>query len=191
MIQNTHNFEKILGKYVNLREVEIEDSAFILELRMNERLSRYISKISTNLHKQINYLKNYKSLNNQWYFIIENKKGEALGTIRIYHYPEYSNYPQYSEAGNLGTGSWLMKEGSSPLESIESDYLCKDFFFNTLNQEFTPMEINKDNRTVIAFHNKWGTKPIGDIGHSYTYRLYKDDYLRNKPYFNRFLYGSK
>jgi hypothetical protein len=189
MIKNTHDFDKIVGKYVNLREANIEDSTFILKLRTNEKLSKYVSKISSDLQKQIDYLNKYKSLENEWYFIVENKKEEPLGTIRIYPYPDYPEYPNYSEVGNLGTGSWLMNEGSSPLESIESDYLVKDFFFNILNNNYTPMEINKENKTVIAFQNKWGNKMVGDIGHSYTYRLYKDDYIKNKTYFARFLYG--
>jgi len=191
MTKNTHDFKKIVGKYVNLREVEIKDCAFILKLRTNEKLSKYINQTSSDLQRQIDYINKYKSLENEWYFIIENKKEEPLGTIRIYPYPDYPKYPEYSEAGNLGTGSWLMKDGSSPLESIESDYLVKEFFFNVLNINFTPMEINKENKTVIVFQNKWGNKMIGDIGHSYTFRLYKDDYLKNKSYFNKFLYGSK
>ena len=191
MIKNTNNFKKIVGKYVNLREVKIEDCAFILKLRTNEKLSKYINQTSPDLQRQVDYINKYKSIENEWYFIIENKKEEPVGTIRIYPYPDYPKYPQYSEAGNLGTGSWIMKDGSSPLESIESDYLVKEFFFNVLNINFTPMEIDKENKTVIAFHCKWGTKMIGDIEHSYTFRLYKDDYIKNKSYFTKFLYGSK
>ena len=48
-MKNTHNFPKIEGKYVNLREAEISDSAFILNLRTHAKKSRFIHKTDNDL----------------------------------------------------------------------------------------------------------------------------------------------
>ena len=75
----------INGRYVNLRDVELSDATFILALRTNEKKAKFLSKTENNLDKQVNYLKRYKQLENEWYFIIENKKHEPLGTVSIYN----------------------------------------------------------------------------------------------------------
>lgn len=40
MAKNTHDFKPIEGKYVNLREVTIDDAAFILQLRTTLQVKR-------------------------------------------------------------------------------------------------------------------------------------------------------
>ena len=96
--------EMLQGKHVNLREVTLDDAAFILELRTNDKKSRFLHKTENDLQRQVDYLTHYLTLDDEWYFIIENKKHEPLGTIRIYdvHYPRFTG------------GSWIMKEGSTP-----------------------------------------------------------------------------
>ena len=49
---NTHNFEKIQGKYINLREAQIEDSAFILSLRTDPNKSQFLNKTIILLKEQ-------------------------------------------------------------------------------------------------------------------------------------------
>lgn len=68
---NTHNFEKIQGKYINLREAQIEDSAFILSLRTDPNKSQFLNKTENSLEKQEAYMRRYKTLDNEWYYIIE------------------------------------------------------------------------------------------------------------------------
>ena len=79
----------IEGKNTNLRLVEIEDAEFILNLRLDQTKSRYISKVENDLTKQINWLKDYKkreSEKKEYYFIIEDKVHEKYGVVRLYDF---------------------------------------------------------------------------------------------------------
>jgi hypothetical protein len=192
-LKNTHSYPKIEGKYVNLREAEVDDSEFILELRTNPEKARYINKTDSDLNKQIQYMKNYKTLDNEWYFIIEDKEKAPIGTICIYQYPLLRDTwinPENNKCF-LGVGRWLMKTGALPMEGSEGDYLAKKFFFETLKQCFHPMYIHEQNTTVFNFQKKWGAKVVGwneEIKH-HLLELRKEDYEKNKQYFERFLYG--
>ena len=44
MAKNTHDFKPIEGKYVNLREVTIDDAAFILQLRTTGKAVNFFIK---------------------------------------------------------------------------------------------------------------------------------------------------
>ena len=195
-MKNTHDFKPIEGKYVNFREAEIEDSKFILSLRTDPQKSRFIHKTSKKKKKQIEYMRRYKTLDDEWYFIIENKKNVPIGTQRIYPYPKLAECwvnPHNSSKGILGPGSWVLKSGLSPMESIESDYLIKIFFFETLGQPVHPMMVHENNKTVLSFHQKWGAEIFGydDASKHYLLNLTKNDFEKNKGYFEKFLYGRR
>lgn len=194
MLKNTHDFKPLEGKYVNLREAEVEDAAFILALRTDPKKSRFIHQTDPDLQKQIEYMKHYKTLEDEWYFIIENKQHEPLGTNSVYPYPPLTKEwisTENPEKGILGPGRWLIKDGANPMESIESDYLIKLFFFETLNLNDLPMMIHEDNKTVLNFHKKWGVKIIGyeeKIKH-HLLMMQKSDFEKNRRFFETFIYG--
>lgn len=200
-MKNTHDFPKIEGKYVNLREAEIDDSEFILNLRTDPDKAKYIHSTDPDLGKQIQYMKRYKTLDNDWYFIIEDKNGASIGTNAVYPYPIFTenwrdkvaSIHYNEEVGVMGTGRWLMVNNLNPVMGMESDILIKDFFFNVLNLPFTPMLIHKENLSVLKFHQTWGAKIIGwreDIK-QHMLELTKEDYLKTKTVFERMVYGRK
>ena len=171
MIKNTHDFKPLEGKYVNLREVELNDAAFILSLRCNEKKSRFLHKTENNLEKQIEYLKRYKTLDNEWYFIIENKRHTPLGTTRI-----------YDVQGNRYTpGSWLMKDGSLPEETLEGSLLAGKMAYEVLGFEKGFFDVRKGNKRVIRFHLSGGAKIIGEDEDNYYFEATKESYLKIKP----------
>ena len=169
--------EKLKWKYVNLREVEISDAAFILALRTDEKKSRFLHKTENNLQKQIDYLKRYKALDNEWYFIIENKKGKPLGTVRIYNV----NPP------NFTGGSWLMTNDALPEETIEGDLILKEYAFEVLGFEKSCFEVRKGNKKVIRYHQMCGAKIVGENEIEYLFELTKQDYEDIKEKLNSML----
>lgn len=181
---NNHDFKKIEGKYINLREAEISDSEFILSLRTDEKKSRYIHQTDSDLNKQIEYMKRYKTLKNEWYYIIENKHNKSLGTISIY---PHKNTTQYE----YEIGRWLMSNESNVFESIESDLLVKKIFFEEFNFISTPITVHKNNTNVIKFHNSWNAKKISTYDDFYILELTREIYLQNKDKFYSFIYRNK
>lgn len=173
MIKNTHDFKPIEGKYVNLREAEIEDAAFILFLRCNEKKSRFLNKTENDLEKQTAYLKRYKTLDNEWYFIIENKKHDPLGTCRM-----------YNVCGTQYTGgSWLMKDGSLPEETLEGAILARRMAFEELGFEKDCFDVRKANKKVVRFHKLWGSKIVSENEIDYFFEMTRDIFMQNKQRF--------
>ena len=162
----------VIGKYVNLREVTQEDAAFILDLRCNEKKSRFLNKTEYDIGKQKNYIKRYLTLDNEWYFIIENKNHKPLGTIRIYDVKG----KQYTG------GSWLMVDGASIQETIEGDLLLNDFAFNTLGFELDFYDVRKGNKKVIRYHLQKGSRLVGESDIDYFFELTKDEFNVWKKY---------
>lgn len=172
MIKNTHDFKPLEGKYVNLREAEIEDAAFILALRTDPKKSRFIHQTDQDLNKQIEYMKRYKTLDDEWYFIIENKKGEPLGTSRIYDVKG----KQYTG------GSWLMKTGSLPEESLEGNLLAREMAFEKIGFEKDCFDVRKGNKKVVRFHQLTGAKIVAENDIDYFFEITRDEYNQHKQF---------
>ena len=146
---------QLKSKNVNLRLVEESDAQFILELRLNDSLNRYLSTVDDNLSKQIKWINNYKKRETQkeeFYFIIENKKNELIGSVRLYDFLENS----------FSWGSWILNNKKSPTSAIESALLVYQFGFNDLSFQKSHFEVMKKNKNVISFHEKWGAQRTGE-----------------------------
>ena len=177
MIKNTHNFKPIKGKYVNLREAEVDDAIFILALRCDEKKSRFLHKTENNLEKQIEYLKHYKTLDNEWYFIIENKQHKPKGTIRLYNIHD----------NQFTGGSWLMVSDALPEESIEGDILAGQYAFEKLGFEQSVFDVRKKNKKVVRYHLISGSKIIDETNEDYIFKTTKEDFLYKQRKFMNML----
>lgn len=162
--------EMLRGKYVNLREVTIEDAAFILSLRTDEKKARFIHKTDNNLQKQIDYLKHYFTLDNEWYFIIENKQHIPLGTIRIYN----------AKRKEFTGGSWIMNESATPQESFEGDLLLKRYAFEVLCFEKSYFNVYKNHTKVIRYHKMCGSEIVSQTNEEYLFEYTQEIYKNNK-----------
>ena len=164
--------EKLQGKYVNLREVTVDDAEFILKLRCSNK-AKLLHKTENNLQKQIDYIKKYLSSNNEWYFIIEDKNHIQIGTHRIVNIDNF----------NFSTESWIMSDDAKPNETIESFILIVIYAFNVLNLKCQHFYTNKDNKKMILFAKFIGAREVGFDGIEYSYEATRDDY--------RFFRGEK
>lgn len=157
---NTHNFPKIEGRYINLREAEVSDSAFILSLRTDSKKARYIHKTQNDLQKQIAYMQRYKKQDNDWYFIVEDKQGKSLGTNRIY--PTYNKFVLDSHLCFYEIGSWIMSDEASFLQVLESDLLTKQVFYDIYKlDDKNVFTTNPKNTNVLNYHLKFGARKVG------------------------------
>lgn len=141
-----------MGKYVNLREVEIDDAEFILSLRCNAKKSRFLNKTKNDVKMQIQYIRHYQTLNDEYYFIIIDKNLTPLGTIRIYDMKEDS----------FVSGSWLMVDNALNEQILEGNYLMLNFAYNALNYHKFRFDVRKENKKVINFHQAMGAKIVNE-----------------------------
>lgn len=172
---NTYDNALYIGKYTNIRLVREDDAEFILSLRCDEQKSKYLHKTEYNVDKQKEYIKNCLSKDNEWYFIIENKKQEPIGTYRIYDLKDDS----------FCIGSWLMIDNCSPIDMMEGEYLAKMFAFKATGFNKFHFDVRKDNKKVIRYHKMMGAKVVGETELDYLFECTKEDYLNNiKKYLN-------
>jgi len=169
IVQN--NFKH--SKYgIILRLAKISDAKFILELRTDPKLKKYISYTDNNISKQVNWLKNYKKRElerKEYYFIIENNKKERFGTYRIYN----------MESNSFTIGSWLCRSNSPPNVAIKADILCKEFGFYQLNRQICKFDIRKGNKKVIAYHKMFNPDLIDENEWNFYYKLDRKNYKSN------------
>ncbi len=169
----------IAGKTINLRDIEIKDAEFTLNLRLNSKKNKFLNQTSKDLEKQIEYIKRYKNLNNEWYFIIENKASlEPLGTVRI-----------YDVIGNsFCWGSWIIKENAPLITALESAILIYEYAFYNLGFDHVHFDVRKENLRVKAFHERFGATKTRETGLDILYEYTKQDYEKiREKYKNKVL----
>lgn len=158
--------EKIFGKLINLKPVRVEDAEFILELRQDENLNRYISSTSPSLQNQREWIKNYLERENEgkeFYFIVEDKNFNPCGTVRLYNI-------QDKEAT---WGSFMLNSSRPEGASYEVIELSLNFGFEKLNLEKILLDVRKDNSKAIHIYEKFGFSRVGEDELNYYYEILK------------------
>lgn len=156
----------IAGKNINLRDIEISDAQFVLDLRTNDKKSLYLHKTDADIQKQINYINKYKTLKNEWYFIIEDKNGKPLGTVRIYDVI----------GDSFCWGSWLIVDNAPSQTALESALLIYDYAFDYLNFNNVHFDVRKGNVKVQRFHELFGAQRTGETELDILYKYDKETY---------------
>ncbi|MGA1933770.1 GNAT family N-acetyltransferase [Arcobacter sp. YIC-464] len=170
----------IKGKNINLRTVEEIDSSFIFEMRQNKNKTKFLSKISGTVETQRKWISNYKlkeKEKKEFYFVIESKKNEKLGLVRLYDFRDDS----------FCWGSWLIKENAPKTTAIESALQVYEFAFNKLNFKQSHFDVRKNNARVVSFHKRFGAKIVNENNSDYFFRFEKNEYNKTKIKYKRYL----
>lgn len=141
----------IEGKIINLRLVKEEDADFILKLRNDKELSKFISPTNISLEEQIEWIKSYKireNKNKEFYFIVENKEKVCCGTVRIYNI-------DFKMAEGIW-GSFILDKIRPDGASNEVMELSLKFAFENLKLEKLYLDVRKENYKAIHIYEKNG-----------------------------------
>ena len=176
MKKNSHDGVIISGGHVNLREIRIEDAEFILKLRTSEKGLKFLHYTENNLDRQISYLQQYFTKDDEWYFIVETKEYESIGCLSIYDI----------KGDSVCTGRWIMKEGIPFQQSIEADMLLKEFAFSELGAAEIRMDTRHENKNMQAYFRMWGCKEVSKDEELIYVVLPRDVYVINRARVARF-----
>lgn len=172
---------EIIGKNIVLKTVNIEDAKFILEMRLNAKKNKFLSKVDSDLKKQENWIMEYKKKekeNKEFYFLIKSKNdNENLGLIRIYDLTNTS----------FCWGSWLIRENAPKNTAIESALQIYEFGFNKLNFNNSHFDVRKGNNRVIEFHKRFGATIIKETDIDYFFNYTRQDYNSIKEKYKRYM----
>lgn len=133
------------GAAFRLRPVRDEDAGFIVGLRSDPELGRWLNPTSPRVEDQLSWLARYYERPGDYYFVIERlSTGAAEGLIGLYDV----------EGGEAEWGRWLLKPGS--LAAVESAALVYRCAFELLKLEAVCCRTLAANARVVSFHDSCG-----------------------------------
>lgn len=166
----------VIGKNIYLRDMLVEDAAFVLDLRTNKTLNKHLSPTQNDLDKQVQFIQNYKKSLQDFYFVICDKNHESLGVVRIYDIREDS----------FCWGSWIIKPDAPSYTAIESALLIYDFAFYALHYKQSHFDVRKGNSKVISFHQKLGAEMVSEDDLNFYFIYKKQTYLSIREKYKKF-----
>jgi RimJ/RimL family protein N-acetyltransferase len=166
----------ILGKNVIFRNVTVEDASFIVELRTHTKKSTHISKTSNDIKHQEIWLEKYSSDCKQVYFVILNKDGGSVGTVRLYD----------MQGESFCWGSWILKEGTPSSFAIESALLVYCFALS-LGFKKAHFDVRKGNESVWKFHERFGAQKTTETDIDYFYSISHDSIMQSLEKYRKYL----
>lgn len=166
-----------MGKRINLRDVEVSDAEFILTLRLDAELNQYLSATVADTEKQREWIRSYKKREQEWYFIIENKQHEPVGSVRIYDV----------QGDSFCWGSWIVIKSARAYASVESAMLLYDYAFFTLGFAKSHFDVRKENNKVVAFHQRFGAEIVSEDAENYYFNFTRNAYEKTREKYSRML----
>lgn len=179
------NFEiKIYGLYGRL--VNEEDAEFIVKLRTDPMLGKFIHATSPDIFKQKEWIREYQkreSLGLEYYFIFY-KDGVPFGVNRLYHMEKEDRFT---------SGSWICLPNTDTTDVVASSLIPRIIAFEMLDKimEFGVEGCHEDNKKVIKFNQMIGMKIKGtrveEKGKYYTFNMTKEDFYKSKERLEKLL----
>jgi RimJ/RimL family protein N-acetyltransferase len=163
-------------KHIYLRLVQENDVDFILSLRLNSKLNRYLSQIDDDKEAQLSWLRAYKQRELHgldYYFIIVDKNLGDIGLVRVYDI-DYANK-------SFTWGSWVICQDNRPkYVAIESALLSFNFAFYELGLLIANIEVKINNILADDFYHRFGMNYKYQNEDNKYYQLTKTKYTQLK-----------
>jgi RimJ/RimL family protein N-acetyltransferase len=134
------------GIAYRLRPVRFDDAAFILSLRTNPELSRFLHPVTGRLDDQHAWFQSYEARDGDWYWIVERADGTREGTIGLYGLEADARCAEW--------GRWILRPGSQA--AVESVWLLYRAAFDRLGLNEVYCRTLAANTQVVSFHDTCG-----------------------------------
>ena len=145
---------------IRMRLVEKSDAKFIVDLRTDEILGRYISFTSPDVGEQIKWINEYKKREaerKEFYFIFEDSNHKPWGTIRIYNLKN----------DHFSLGSWICQPGKNAKIALKAHIIGLDYGFIRLNYNTCLFDVRKKNLKVVKYLELFGVELIDEDEQNY------------------------
>jgi hypothetical protein len=162
-----------LDKYgVQVRLANENDSEFILSLRTDEKLSRFLHSTDNDVEKQREWMRNYKVRESKGedYYFIYHYQGKPFALNRIYDI----------RPDRATGGSWLCKPGTDVEQSMASAMILRDIMFEVLGFDLDVFDVRNGNKKVQKLHAMFGAVKVGESDLDFYYELPKEVYFEHR-----------
>lgn len=163
---------KVESLGLTVRLVNEGDVDYILSLRTNKFLTRFIHQTDDDRDAQIEWIRRYKQreAEGREYYFIYLLNGNPIGVNRIYNIFEY-----------YGTiGSWICNPGNEAELSLKTYILMFDMMFEHIKLDITLFDVRKVNKHVWKLHKLLGAMSVGESDIDYYFTLDKATYYKNR-----------
>lgn len=167
----------IVGRSLTLRNVRLNDAAFILALRCDPVLGRHLSPTQPDVAAQQQWISQHALLPDEYYFLIEDRSRTRLGTTRIYEI----------RGSSFCWGSWVLARHAPRSASIESMLLSFDYGFFDLGLKRGWMNVATGNRRAIGIYRKFGAKLTHSDDRYVYFEVTREQYHPIRQRYQRFL----
>jgi RimJ/RimL family protein N-acetyltransferase len=146
------HLEQIHGLQTGLRAVQQEDAVFLLRLRLDPSLGKYLNATDPSLERQQQWIANQQAAEGDYYFIITDHDGEPVGCVALYRIDDHER--------DAELGRWICV--GSPLNVVESIVLTHDVGFGPLGLRRIYTRTASENVSVVNFHKRFGARLVRD-----------------------------
>lgn len=172
------NFQ--LDKYgLHVRLVNEGDAEYIVSLRTDPKLGKFLSATQNDIEIQKQWIKDYKKrekLGLDYYFIYLHE-GKRIGLNRIYNIN-----------GKTATaGSWICSPNLPFEYPIITMVIIREIFFEILELDIDLFDTRKENKKVIKMHHLLGAHKIFENDIDVFHYLTKEDFKNSKPKFLKYI----
>lgn len=167
---------RVVGDTLVFRDATQNDAAFILSLRTDAQKSRYLHSTSPDLQAQRAWMERYAAMSGEAYFIIEHR-GEAIGTVRLYD----------AQRDSFCWGSWILADSRPHQAAMESALMVYAYAIDHLGFHACHFDVRKANAKVIAFHERFGAKIVGETQQDYLFALNLASIVESRKKYTQFL----
>lgn len=165
------NFQ--MSRYgLTVRLVTEEDTDFILSLRTDKDLTKFIHPTEASKDKQLEWFAKYRvrEAEGRDYYFIYFKDNKPIGLNRVYNIFEY-----------YGTsGSWLCCRDNRFEDSMATYFFEHDIMFEIMGLDMLVFDVRKANKQVWKLHKSVGALQVGESDIDFYFVLTKEAYEKNK-----------
>ena len=183
---HTKNMKKLsdnfnLDKYgLHVRMVRLVDAEFIVKLRTDAKLGRYIHATSNDVSQQIEWLYAYKEREvrgEDYYFVFESPTGIPVGVERIYDIKDES----------FTVGSWVFDKESPKGAAILSDIILKEIAWELFPEKDCLWDNMKGNVNVVHYALSYHPTLLRETETQLFFLCTKENFERYKKLYLRML----
>ncbi|MFM8900479.1 MAG: GNAT family N-acetyltransferase [Burkholderiales bacterium] len=167
---------KVFGNNLIFRDALIDDASFILRLRTDDKKAQHLSTTANDLSKQIAWLEKYSNDHQQIYFVITNRRGGPVGTVRLYD----------QQNDSFCWGSWILEDGAPSSYALESALMVYHFAFS-LGFNNAHFDVRKGNESVWKFHERFGAVRVEETDLDYFYTISSDAIKKSLLKYQKYL----
>jgi RimJ/RimL family protein N-acetyltransferase len=140
------------GFGLRLRPLRVDDAEFILKLRCNPKLNRFINETSPDIEVQKNWTRGYFQRKDDYYFCMElEKNGAPVGAVAIYNILDDLSKAEW--------GRWIVAPGVKAAPA--SAYLIYQIALEQMGLSLLYCRVVADNLPVVSFHASMGAERVG------------------------------